>query len=148
MIGVHCSCAYPVVHSAKKPFTRCCLALLVLSLALTGCFESDQKTVLFADGSGKHVWTVGGPLDKHFDDPKGIVKFMDTTKGIVAWAEPKIVKENDWVKVTMVAYFEDINAVKFGSFQGEVLSWEYVKDGDGGTLTMVDPISKSLQASN
>ncbi|NUN48738.1 MAG: hypothetical protein HUU15_07925 [Candidatus Brocadiae bacterium] len=132
-----------------KPLVRL-LALLTLPFA-AGCFETDQKTTLYPDGSGKLVWTIGIKVDKGDEDPvkeEKIDEMAENTEGIVAWAEPRIAQEDGWVKVTLVAYFEDINAVKFrkeGSEDELMLSYKYVRNGDGGTLAVNDAMSKDMK---
>lgn len=128
--------------------------LLCLAAAsfLAGCLESDQQTVVMPDGSGKIVWTVGAKM-KEGDPDSGlkmdsIDEMENSSEGIIAWGEPKEVKENGWHKVTMTAYFEDISKVKlFDKKGGEkkvMLSFEYTKNGDGGTLVVKDAMMDEM----
>ncbi len=122
------------------------LCFAVAASFLAGCLESDQQTVVMPDGSGKIVWTIGVQMkegDKEEPLKQDKVSEMEqAAEGIVAWAEPKVTKENGWYKVTLVAYFDDISKVKLfqdkGGEKKEMLSFVYVKNGDGGTLTLKD----------
>ncbi|MCE9582916.1 MAG: hypothetical protein K8T20_10510 [Planctomycetes bacterium] len=126
------------------------LAALAFAVTLfAGCLESDQQTVLYGDGSGKIVWSLSVKLKGDEKEepmkPEKLAEMENSADGIVAWAEPKIVKENGSYRVTLVAYFDDISKVKLyedkGGEKKEMLSFEFAKNGDGGTLTVKDSLT-------
>ena len=155
-----------------KPSLRI-LALLVLSAAasLPGCIQAEEAATLMPDGSGKLTMTIGlkksmidmirelgkaggdeKPADP-FDQFKDPAKLKANSEGIVAWGEPKKSEDNDWVRVSVSGYFEDINKVKVyseanqGGDAQKKLSFaaKYEKAGDGGKLTMASELTDDFR---
>jgi hypothetical protein len=125
-------------------------ALVAAVTMFAGCLESDQQTVLYADGSGKIVWNIaikmkGDETEEPLKKDK-LSSMENSAEGIVAWAEPKIVKADGWYRFTLVAYFDDISKVKLydsgKAEKKEALSFVFEKKGEGGTLTVKDSMTE------
>ncbi|MBI2933657.1 MAG: hypothetical protein HYY16_18595 [Planctomycetes bacterium] len=135
---------------------------------LFGCIQLEVGTVLFPDGSGKLVMSIGiekamlkmagqgheNPMES-FSDPR---KLAQNNEGIVAWSEPKTTEDGEWMRMTVTGYFEDIRKVKLYNDKDEEegeegeeesrqvgLSFEYRPEGEGGTLTVRDDLFKDVQ---
>lgn len=134
--------------------------------ASSGCFQMEYAATLMPDGSGKikvvfamkkstldmmrgFAKQFGGeespdPLAQ-FTDPKELEK---NSEGIVAWSKPVVKTEGGWERVTMTAYFENINKVKIyqadnspaGDGERRLLaSFDYTSEaGGGGTLIVIN----------
>lgn len=141
------------------------VALCVFIGATTSsCFQAEYAATLMPDGSGKiHVSFAmkksildmmrgfakqfGGeegsdPLAK-ITDPKELEK---NSEGIVAWSKPEAKTEGEWERVTVTAYFEDINKVKMyqtdnldegGDERRLLASFDYTARADGGGILIV-----------
>jgi hypothetical protein len=145
-----------------KPIVRLLGFLAVASFtALPGCVQFEQTTLLMPDGSGKLVMKVGfkksmlemikqfgGQDGQKVPDPFEQVtdptKLKDNGEGFAAWGEPKKEEDGDWLRMTVIGYFEDINKVKLyneqdqGGEKKKTLSFaaKYERKGEGGRLTM------------
>lgn len=154
-----------------KPLARLLGAFAILTFtALPGCMQFEQTTQLMPDGSGKLVMKVafkksmlemikafGNQGDQKAPDPFEQVtdptKLQANGEGFVAWNEPKKEEDADWVRMTVIGYFEDINKVKMyneqdqGGEKKKTLSFaaKYEKVGEGGRLTMSNDMSKEFK---
>jgi len=159
------------------------LALATL-VGLSGCMQVEQGTTLFPDGSGKITMKIAikksmlkmiegfakqfGGAEADPDKPKdgkALDPFEELTsaeslaknsEGIAAWKVGKKEEDADWIRLTNVGYFEDVNKVKIyqaqqpqpGAPAGErTLSFaaKLEKTADGYVLTMKDDTRRELQ---
>jgi len=96
------------------------LRLLPL-LFLPGCLQADLHCVLMPSGAGKLELEVAvhqASLPFFMDDPLRDLDHPQTmrrnsTPGLVAWGEPSVVEEDGWKRVTLRAFFEDVNDLRF-----------------------------------
>lgn len=148
---------------------RGCVAggALLLGL-LAGCFQGEEKTTLYPDGSGKIEFTMsikkslsrmveaaartsGDPQLRPdalegYDRPERVARMAE---GIVAWRVRPRREEGEWVHFSFTGYFEDINRVVIyedeppaGGPAGrqKTLGFRYERRPDGGgTLTAERP---------
>lgn len=154
-----------------KPIRFSVAAGLAAVVALSGCIQFEQGATLFPDGSGKMTLHVGfkkslikmlEEMAKQFGAPEEgkkldpMAEFSDPEKlgqnaeGIVAWSEPVKKEDGDWVRISVIGYFEDINKVKISNSPGPsptpggeegqgkkmAFEWKYEKAGRGGVLLM------------
>jgi len=146
-----------------RPLARLFSLFALASLtALPGCIQFEQTTMLMPDGSGKLVMKIGfkksmlamieafGKQEGAPKQPDPFEQLTDPSKlqangeGFVAWNEPKKEEDGDWVRMTVIGYFEDINKVKMyneqdqGGEKKRTLSFsaKYEKKGEGGRLMM------------
>lgn len=108
------------------------VAAVAAAVGLSGCIQAEQASTLFPDGSGKVTLNVAfkksmikmlQEMAKQFGGEEGKVpdpfeefsnpdKLQENAEGIVAWSTPQKKEDGDWVRLTVSAYFEDINKVK------------------------------------
>ena len=104
----------------------------VLALSLTGCLQIDEVFTIYPDGSGKiHMQFAfrktmlkfleeagkaqglapAGGLQAELMNPP---KFFENARGITAVRSGTAVDDGEWVRNTVTAYFDDLNAVRLG----------------------------------
>jgi hypothetical protein len=123
---------------------RLLAAAWVTATTLSGCFQYEQATTLFPDGSGKLTMSVafkksmlkmitaaaqqfggeGGVAPDPLAELQDPEKLGANSEGVVAWSQPHRSEEGEWVRVAVTGYFEDINKVRIytqnpGSVPGE-----------------------------
>ena len=133
-----------------------------------GCFQGEEKTTLYPDGSGKIDFTMSIKKSlfkmveaaartgeepalqpdalEGFDRPERLARMAD---GIVAWRIRPRREVADWIHFSFVGYFEDINRVVLydgaspaqegPSARPKTVSFRYERRPDGGTLTAERP---------
>jgi len=136
-------------------------ALLAATALHAGCIQGDEATTLFPDGSGKVVIKLAlkksvakmleaaakqqtlpeNPLDE-ITNPE---RMAENSEGVAAWKIGAREEDAEWIRVSYVGYYDDINRVRIydtkttpdGARQ-RVLSyaWKYEPSGKGGTLTL------------
>ena len=94
--------------------------LLLLLTCFSGCLKVREELTVMPDGSGRIVLTftiaAKGEAAKFTEeelmaaDPDEI---QEKIKGLVALAKPVAEQKDGAVRLRMVAYFDDLNAVKF-----------------------------------
>ncbi len=100
--------------------------LLLCLPAVAGCLQVDLHATLMPDASGKLELELAvhksrlpfflkDPLAT-VDDPQ--VLRRNTTTGIVAWGPPQRRMVDGWERVTLTAYFDDINRLRFYKTRG------------------------------
>jgi hypothetical protein len=131
---------------------------------LAGCFQGEEKTTLYPDGSGKIEFTMsvkkslmkmveaaaksrGEPrlapdaLDG-LDRPERLARMAD---GIVAWRVRPRREDGEWIHFSFTGYFEDVNRVAVYEDQPQAgglvarqktLSFRYERRPGGGTLAV------------
>src|SRR5262245_11071907 len=130
------------------------LAAFAVLVPSAGCIKMKQDLVVFADGSGKMVFTYAvsqafldkikqGPAPGDFDEKTGLDKEdLENMEGIVALARPTKTEKDGWRTTTYTAYFEDINKVKLWNVDGEKkklqIAYVFKKEGEGFTLEIDD----------
>ena len=95
--------------------------LLLCLLALGGCFRARVDVQFFAAGDGSIRVELGVDRQKVppvFGDPlAGVGSFEDlrgySGPGIVAWAEPTRARQDGWDSLTLEAFFDDLNDLRF-----------------------------------
>lgn len=149
---------------------RFALALLV---SLAGCFQFEEGATLMPDGSGKLTVkfaikqssikmleelskNFGGEVTDPFADYVDAGKLKENSEGFAAWSEGKKETDGEWVRVTLVGYFEDINKARFytsqqqqpGGEKKKTLSFaaKYEKAGAGGKLSPVNEFAENAKA--
>ncbi len=158
------------------------LAVAALA-AIGGCLQVEQATTLFPDGSGKIVIKMaikksmfkmmegfatppGGMDPADPDAPKAgkpedpfaelsdVHKLAKNSEGIAAWKVGKKEEDGEWIRISCVGYFEDVNKVKIynekqqeeGGTKRELsFSARYEKTEEGHVLTVKDDTRKDLQ---
>jgi hypothetical protein len=94
---------------------------LCTAVALTGCFRARVDVELFDAGDGSIRVELGVDRQKIpplFGDPLADVGSFDDLRsysgpGIVAWAEPQRARRDHWDSVTLEAFFDDLNELRF-----------------------------------
>jgi hypothetical protein len=177
--------SYPVGRKIMLKTARivCALALLAL-VGHGGCMQVEQNTTLFPDGSGKLTMKIAikksmlkmiegfakqfqgedpdkkeaaplNPLDE-LANPESLAK---NSEGIAAWKVGKKEEDADWIRITNVGYFEDVNKVKIyqaqqpgpgaepGAAEQRTVSFaaKMEKTDEGYALTLKDDTRKELQ---
>jgi hypothetical protein len=173
-----------LTHDARRetPMIKAARILCALVLAAlvvpSGCMQVEQGTTLFPDGSGKITMKIAikksmlkmiegfakqfqpeADPDKKVDpledltNPESLAK---NSEGVGAWKIGKKEEDADWIRMTNVGYFEDVNKVKIyqaqqpqpGGPAGErtlAFAAKFEKTADGYVLTMKDDTRKELQ---
>jgi hypothetical protein len=156
----------------------CALALAALVVP-SGCMQVEQGTTLFPDGSGKISMKIAikksmlkmiegfakqfqgedpdkkeAPPANPFDELTNPESLAKNSEGISAWKVGKKEEDADWIRMTNVGYFEDVNKVKIyqanqqpGGPPERTLAFAatFEKTADGYVLTMKDDSRKELQ---
>jgi hypothetical protein len=81
-------------------------------------------------------------------DPEKLARL---STGIVAWTITGPVDRGEWVHISTVAYFEDINAVSLGRTAGPDVPWidfQYETTADGQSLVVMDKFREMLVATD
>jgi len=163
-----------------KILARALSVLALSALAVPGgCMQMEQGTTLFPDGSGKITMKIAfkksmlkmlegfakgfgadpgadppaAPTDplQELTNPESLAK---NSEGIAAWKIGKKEEEGEWIRLTNVGYFEDVNKVKIyqtqqqpGAPPGEktlAFAAKYEKTADGYVLRLTDDSRKEL----
>lgn len=131
------------------------LAAFAVLVPSSGCIKMKQDLVVYADGSGKMVFTFAisqAFIDKMKEGPGGGGEVeekmgldkedLENLEGIVAMARPVKSEKDGWKSVAYTAYFEDINKVKLWNVDGDKkklqIGFVFKKEGDGFTLDIDD----------
>jgi hypothetical protein len=116
------------------------LALLAAAAASAlGCLQADEQVVLMPDGSGKITMTIavkkqiltlldarlkelkskvpdGPKLSNPFEQFTGADSpLVANAEGVAAWSLGRVQQDGEWVRTTVVGYFDDINQVRIYS---------------------------------
>lgn len=110
-----------------RPLVRAAGAI-ALVFTLVCCFQLEQATTLYPDGSGKLELLFGlkrelvetiRELGDAEDDPlaefRDPLKLLEDTEGFIAWTPGKEEITDDYISVRITGYFEDISKVKLFS---------------------------------
>lgn len=121
---------------------RLIAATLLLLPVLSGCMKIRQELVVMPDGSGRLTFTFAipakGDASKFTEqelmsgDPD---ELTDKIRGLAALTKPTLEEKGAVVKITMTAYFDDVNALKFmddgeGDKAKPKVQFSFKKDGE------------------
>ncbi len=154
--------------SRSTSVLRCMAVATLLCVLSTGCIKMKNQVLVMPDGSGKVILSVavneamlsqalasaeallGGSAKRRVPKASEISAsavnvdgIERSSKGFVAFSQPKEHVQQGWRTISMVGYFEDINNVKIRTDKTPetTLSFAFKKNGEGYVL---DVMNKSL----